>query len=128
MTSHHEPIAIIGNACRFPGDATSPSKLWELLKAPRDVSRRIDRFQSSSFHNRDGHYHGASNVQDSYLLSEDPRLFDAQFFNVSPGEAESIDPQQRLILETVLRSSRIVRPRSRGSPWLKYRCLCWDHV
>ncbi|RYP68922.1 hypothetical protein DL770_008338 [Monosporascus sp. CRB-9-2] len=27
-----EPIAIIGSACRFAGDATSPSKLWELLR------------------------------------------------------------------------------------------------
>jgi hybrid polyketide synthase/nonribosomal peptide synthetase ACE1 len=131
MNPRHEPIAIIGNACRFPGDATSPSKLWELLKAPRDVSRRIDRFQSSSFHNRDGHYHGASNVQDSYLLSEDPRLFDAQFFNIPPGEAESIGPQQRLILETVyeaIESSGLVLEALRGSNTAVYvGIMCDDY-
>lgn len=26
------PVAIVGLACRFPGDATSPSKFWDLLK------------------------------------------------------------------------------------------------
>ena len=32
------PIAIVGLACRFPGDATSPSKLWDLLKEGRGRS------------------------------------------------------------------------------------------
>lgn len=27
------PVAIVGLACRFPGDATSPSKFWDLLKS-----------------------------------------------------------------------------------------------
>jgi hypothetical protein len=39
--SLNEPIAIIGSGCRFPGDANSPSKLWDLLSNPRDVSSRI---------------------------------------------------------------------------------------
>lgn len=28
----HVPVAIVGLACRFPGEATSPSKFWDLLK------------------------------------------------------------------------------------------------
>ncbi|KAI5206756.1 hypothetical protein E4T39_02233 [Aureobasidium subglaciale] len=99
-----EPIAIIGSGCRFPGNASSPSKLWELLHHPRDVSRKIDRFNAAGFFNKDGHYHGASNVSDAYLLEEDTRTFDAQFFNIQAGEAENIDPQQRLLLETVYES------------------------
>ncbi|KAM3566124.1 hypothetical protein ARSEF4850_000869 [Beauveria asiatica] len=132
MSSHqNEPIAIIGNACRFPGDSTSPSKLWELLKQPREVSRNIDRFQSAGFYNKDGHYHGASNVQHSYLLNEDPRLFDAQFFNIPPGEAESIDPQQRMILETVydaVETSGLVLENLRGSNTAVYvGVMCDDY-
>lgn len=129
--SHNEPIAIVGNACRFPGDATSPSKLWELLKEPREVSRQIDRFQYAGWFNKDGHYHGASNVQDSYLLSEDPRLFDAQFFNIPPGEAESIDPQQRILLETVyeaIESSGLALENLKGSNTAVYvGVMCDDY-
>ncbi|KAI3401844.1 hypothetical protein diail_8222 [Diaporthe ilicicola] len=97
----NEPIAIIGSGCRFPGDSSRPSKLWELLSDPRDVLRKIDRFRADNWYNKDGHHHGASNVLDSYLLAEDTRVFDAQFFSISASEAEAIDPQQRLLMETV---------------------------
>ncbi|KAI1632403.1 hypothetical protein F4809DRAFT_656376 [Biscogniauxia mediterranea] len=104
MSYSNEPIAIIGSGCRFPGEATSPSKLWDLLRNPRDVQRPIDRFRADNFYNEDGHYHGASNVLSSYLLSDDPRFFDAQFFNIPASEAEAIDPQQRILMETVYES------------------------
>lgn len=97
----NEPIAIIGSGCRFPGDSSRPSKLWDLLSDPRDILRKIDRFRADNWYNKDGHHHGASNVLDSYLLSEDTRVFDAQFFSISASEAEAIDPQQRLLMETV---------------------------
>lgn len=100
----NEPIAVIGSGCRFPGGSSSPSKLWDLLKEPRDVQSKIDRFKAENFYNEDGHYHGASNVLSAYLLSEDTRLFDAQFFNIPMSEAEAIDPQQRLLMETVYES------------------------
>ncbi|KGO44322.1 Acyl transferase/acyl hydrolase/lysophospholipase [Penicillium expansum] len=98
-----EPIAIVGSACRFPGDATTPSKLWDLLKAPRDVLSEIpeSRFSTKAFYHPDGLHHGTTNVRHSYLLSDDHRLFDVQFFGTKPVEANSIDPQQRLLLETV---------------------------
>lgn len=104
MSSSPEPIAIIGTGCRFPGESSTPSKLWNLLHKPRDVLRKIDRFNVDNFYHEDGHHHGASNVRHSYLLSEDHRVFDAEFFNVKPVEAESIDPMQRLLLETVYES------------------------
>lgn len=99
----HEPIAVIGSGCRFPGEADSPAKLWELLHNPRDVLKEIppDRFNPDAFYHPDGLHHGSSNVKSSYLLEEDHRRFDAQFFNIKPVEANSIDPQQRLLLEAV---------------------------
>ncbi|ORY17104.1 hypothetical protein BCR34DRAFT_634445 [Clohesyomyces aquaticus] len=101
-----EPIAIIGTGCRFPGGASSPSKLWELLRQPRDVLSGIpaNRFNPSGFYHEDGAHHGATNVQESYVLSEDIRLFDAAFFKINGAEAHAIDPQQRLLLETVYES------------------------
>ena len=97
----HEPIAVIGSGCRLPGEASTPSKLWELLRQPRDLLRRINRFNPDGFYHLDGYHHGTTNVQESYLLSEDHRLFDPEFFNIKPVEASSIDPMQRILLETV---------------------------
>ncbi|TEY65541.1 hypothetical protein BOTCAL_0139g00080 [Botryotinia calthae] len=96
-----EPIVIIGSGCRLPGEASTPSKLWELLQKPRDLLQKIDRFNADGFYHKDGHYHGAANVTHAHLLSEDFRLFDAGFFGIKPVEAESIDPLQRILLETV---------------------------
>ncbi|KAH7322503.1 equisetin synthetase [Stachybotrys elegans] len=98
-----EPIAVVGTACRFPGGCNTPSKLWDLLKAPRDVLKRIppERFNIDAFYHTDPTHHGTTNVQHSYLLDEDLARFDASFFNIPPKEAESIDPQQRLLMETV---------------------------
>jgi acyl transferase domain-containing protein len=96
-----EPIAIIGSACRFPGGATSPAALWELLQNPRDVLQKIspDRFNPTSFYHQNADHHGTTNVEHAYLLSEDPCEFDPSFFNITPREAEALDPQQRGLLE-----------------------------
>lgn len=98
-----EPIAIIGSACRFPGDIETPSKLWELLKTPRDLLRQIppDRFDAEAFYHANGHHHGTSNVRHSYFIDQDPAAFDNGFFNIPASEAEAIDPQQRMLMETV---------------------------
>ncbi|KAJ5815884.1 hypothetical protein N7447_008117 [Penicillium robsamsonii] len=101
-----EPVAIIGTGCRFPGGASSPSKLWELLQNPRDIARKVpaNRFNINAFYHPDGDHHGTTNVQESYFLDEDIKAFDAAFFNISPTEAVAMDPQQRLLLETVYES------------------------
>ncbi|RDA92440.1 hypothetical protein CP533_6453 [Ophiocordyceps camponoti-saundersi (nom. inval.)] len=99
--STKEPIAVVGVACRFPGGANSPSKLWDLLCEKRDVQQDISRFNVDAFYNEDGEKAGCTNARKAYLLSEDIRRFDAAFFRTSPHEAESMDPQQRLLLETV---------------------------
>ncbi|KAK6063375.1 Polyketide synthase-nonribosomal peptide synthetase 2 [Seiridium cupressi] len=99
----NEPIAIVGSACRFAGDASSPSKLWELLREPRDVRSEIpdSRFSAKGFYHPDNAYHGRSNVTHSYLIDEDLSLFDAEFFGIRPVEAKAIDPQQRCLMEAV---------------------------
>jgi hybrid polyketide synthase/nonribosomal peptide synthetase ACE1 len=103
MPYHEEPIAIIGSGCRFPGESNSISNLWKLLAQPRDVLSKIPatRFDPRGFYHKDGTHHGSMNVQHAYLISDDFRRFDAQFFHIKPLEAVAIDPQQRLLLETV---------------------------
>ncbi|CAK7213230.1 Type I Iterative PKS [Sporothrix bragantina] len=100
-----EPIAVVASSCRFAGGATSPSKLWDLLKQPSDVSRPVppSRFNIRAFHHPEGDYHGTTDAPKSYWLDDDQdvREFDAGFFGIAPKEAEAVDPQQRLLLETV---------------------------
>jgi acyl transferase domain-containing protein len=98
-----EPIAVIGSSCRFAGEATSPSKLWELLSSPEDLSKEVpsSRFNAAAFYHQDGEYHGTTNSIKAYWLEQDHKVFDASFFNITPKEAEAIDPQQRLLLEVV---------------------------
>ncbi len=119
----HEPIAVIGSACRFPGQSQTPTKLWELLLHPRDVLKEFDpeRLNLHRFFHENGDTHGSTDViNKSYLLDEeDIRLFDAAFFGISPVEAASIDPQQRILLESVyeaFESAGLTLHQMKGSP------------
>jgi len=106
MLPRTEPIAIVGSACRFPGGSSSPSALWSLLEEPRDLLKEIpaSRFNPGGFYHPNEEHHGSTNVKSSYLLDEDHRQFDNNFFNVNPREAAALDPQQRLLIETVYES------------------------
>ncbi|KAJ9296558.1 hypothetical protein DTO271G3_5256 [Paecilomyces variotii] len=102
-TSISEPIAIVGSSCRFPG-SSSPSKLWDLLRQPRDVRRELNsqHLNLQRFYHPSGDNHGSTDVKgQGYLLAQDSRLFDSAFFGISPFEADTIDPQQRILLEVV---------------------------
>ncbi|KAI1298194.1 hypothetical protein F5Y03DRAFT_386702 [Xylaria venustula] len=128
-----EPIAIIGSACRFAGGVSSPSKLWQLLRDPLDVRTSISdsRFNAEAFYHVDSTHHGHMNVLQSYLLSDDPRVFDAEFFGINPVEARAMDPQQRFLLEVVyeaMESAGLSIEGLRGSNTAVYAGLmCGDY-
>ena len=45
------PLAIVGLSCRFPGDASSPSRFWELLKNGKNAfSKSTDRYNAEAFY------------------------------------------------------------------------------
>ncbi|KFY50141.1 hypothetical protein V496_09555 [Pseudogymnoascus sp. VKM F-4515 (FW-2607)] len=94
-------IAIVGMSCRLPGGATDTEKFWDLLEAGLDVHRRIppDRFDVDTHWDPEGKRVNASHTQYGCFVDE-PGLFDAPFFNMSPREAQQTDPMQRLILVT----------------------------
>ncbi|XDG02743.1 hypothetical protein ABKA04_002358 [Annulohypoxylon sp. FPYF3050] len=98
-----EPVAIVGSSCRFAGGATSLAKLWQVLCEAPDLSKEVppERFNATAFYHPDGEYHGTTNSIKAYWLQQDHRVFDASMFNITPKEAEAIDPQQRMILEVV---------------------------
>jgi natural product biosynthesis luciferase-like monooxygenase protein len=95
-----EPIAIIGIGCRFPGGARDALKLWQLMHDGVDTVRHVprDRFDADALYDPDPDAAGKIlNRCGSFL--EDVYCFDAELFGISPLEAESMDPQQRILLE-----------------------------
>ncbi|MFI1227527.1 MULTISPECIES: type I polyketide synthase [unclassified Streptomyces] len=89
-----EPIAIVGMACRFPGGADTPERLWDLLVAGEDAIGRFPDDRGWNVDPADGSY-----VPEGGFL-HDAAEFDPGFFGISPREALAMDPQQRLLLET----------------------------
>ncbi|KAK5989446.1 Highly reducing polyketide synthase easB [Cladobotryum mycophilum] len=98
-----EPIAIIGMSCRFSGMASNQHGFWQLLSKGMTTwsNNAKDRFRMKSFWHPEALLPGSTNCQGMHLLTEDPALFDNDFFQISSLEAKAIDPQQRLILEVV---------------------------
>ena len=94
-------IAIVGMSCRMPGGATDTEKFWELLEKGLDVHRKIpaDRFDVETHHDPTGKRVNTSHTAYGCFIDE-PGLFDAPFFNMSPREAQQTDPMQRLALVT----------------------------
>ncbi|WP_424186823.1 thioester reductase domain-containing protein [Actinokineospora sp. G85] len=91
-------IAVVGVGCRFP-DARTPEQFWSNIDngviSMRELPNEVLR---------------ASGVDESVLRGEDyvrvgtllpgAAEFAAEFFGYTPREAELIDPQQRVFLET----------------------------
>nr|P9WET1.1 RecName: Full=Non-reducing polyketide synthase Preu7; Short=NR-PKS Preu7 [Preussia isomera]UNY67720.1 polyketide synthase Preu7 [Preussia isomera] len=94
-------IAIVGMSCRMPGGATDTEKFWQILEQGLDVHRKIpaDRFDVDSHYDPEGKRLNASHTPFGCFIDE-PGLFDASFFNMSPREALQTDPMQRLALVT----------------------------
>ena len=112
-----EPIAIVGMACRFPG-ANDIEAFWRVLEAgvnavtegvPGSGVGRAGQLFSDANVARGCRYAGFLDRLDE---------FDAPFFRISPVEAQRLDPQQRMMLETswhALEDAGIDPDRLKGS-------------
>ena len=97
-----EPIAIIGMGCRFPGGANNPDMFWNLLTNGYDAITEIPktRWPVDDYYDPDPDAPGKYYVRRGGFVSDALLThFDAHFFRLSPKEAESLDPQQRMLLE-----------------------------
>ena len=113
-----DPIAVVGMACKFPG-APDLASFWRLLESggnaitegvPGSGVGRIGEFYPESARQNPACHFAA--------LVDDIDLFDADFFRISPAEAQLLDPQQRMVLETcwqALEDALVDPERLRGS-------------
>ena len=98
-----DAIAVVGMACRLPGDSNTPTALWNFLKEGKvaGTSPPANRF------NFEGHSDGTGksgtmwSPGGMFLENIDPADIDAGFFRLSKIDAISMDPQQRQLLEVV---------------------------
>ncbi|WP_269475296.1 type I polyketide synthase [Nocardia wallacei] len=106
-------IAIVGMDCRFPG-ADDPDGYWQILSEGRHVSYGLPTergWDLRSVYNEDPAVEGSTYIQRGGFL---PNIgdFDASLFGIGPREATTMDPQQRMLLE----SSWLALERARLSP------------
>ncbi len=93
-------IAVIGMAGRFP-QAKNLAEFWENIANGKNCVSEIasDRWNLADFYDPDRN--AANKTYCKWMGAlEDIDRFDPLFFHISPREAEFMDPQQRLFLQT----------------------------
>ncbi len=85
-----DKIAIIGMSCRFPG-ANSLEEFWDLLRSGTDAITAIPESRNQLRSQHSPNWGG---------FISDVDQFDNEAFGIPASEAERMDPQQRILLET----------------------------
>ncbi|STX29324.1 polyketide synthase [Legionella beliardensis] len=94
-----EPIAIVGIGCRFPGDVNSPEEYWNLLCNGSDGITEVPAERWAVDDYSDGPNTTGKIASSRGGFIKHIKEFDAMLFNISPREAEVMDPQHRILLE-----------------------------
>lgn len=115
-----EPIAIIGASCRFPGGANGLENYWRLLESGVDGITEVpnERWDVDALYDPDPAAAGKVITRKGGFI-DGVFDFDAERFRISPREALSMDPQQRIVLElawTALEDAGISPDSLEGSP------------
>ena len=118
--SRGQPVAIVGMACRFPG-AQDLDAFWEVLAEGRNTVTEFAPGYSADGERLDDLLRGLEDKNEACRFGafvDGIEQFDADFFRISPVEAQLLDPQQRMMLETswlALEDAGIDPSRLRGS-------------
>ncbi|KAJ3027352.1 UNVERIFIED_CONTAM: hypothetical protein HDU68_003974 [Siphonaria sp. JEL0065] len=105
-------VAIVGIGCRYPQGIETLDGFWEALVNAKDLITEIPTKTRQSFRR------ACPTIRGGWLTKESVEEFDCGMFGMSPSEAKSMDPQHRIILETVysaLEDANIPADSLRGS-------------
>jgi acyl transferase domain-containing protein/NADPH:quinone reductase-like Zn-dependent oxidoreductase/NADP-dependent 3-hydroxy acid dehydrogenase YdfG/aryl carrier-like protein len=96
-----QPVAVIGIGCRFPGGVQDAESYWNFLleKQCGIVEIPADRWNVDAFYDPEPDARGKMRTRWGGFLASDVYGFDPSFFDMSPREVTSMDPQQRLALQ-----------------------------
>ena len=100
-TNHETAIAIIAVAGRYP-HARTLDEFWDALRTGRDCVGEVpgDRWDHALYYHEDRSKIGKAHARVGGFL-EDVDCFDPLLFEISPSEANLMDPMVRLSLQTV---------------------------
>lgn len=94
------PIAVVGIGCRLAGDITTPADFFSFLLEGRSAVSQVPAERWEPYVQRDPRNAAVLRETTPWgTFLDDLAGFDADFFGVSPREAELMDPQQRLAVE-----------------------------
>ncbi|KAH8741916.1 type I fatty acid synthase, partial [Cryptosporidium ryanae] len=95
-----DDIVVVGLSCSFPGECETPEEFWSLLQSGVDAISEIpkDRWDLGKYYSEDLETSGKMYTREGGFI-ENVELFGASFFKISPVEAKSMDPQQRIFME-----------------------------
>ncbi|KAI1171949.1 hypothetical protein F4777DRAFT_593267 [Nemania sp. FL0916] len=120
-TGTDDPVVIVGLSFRFPQDAVTEEAFWDIMYRGTSTMTEIpkDRWNINGHHVPESVRHGTSAGRGGHFVKGDVGAFDASFFSMAPQEAQAMDPEMRLLLETsyhALESAGIPIESARGSP------------
>ena len=98
-SSQSHAIAVVGMAGQFPM-AGNLDEFWENIAAGKNCISEVPqkRWDINTYYHEGEAVPGKTNSKWAGLM-EGYDLFDPLFFNISPTDAESMDPQQRVLLQ-----------------------------
>ncbi|MFC8102480.1 SDR family NAD(P)-dependent oxidoreductase [Streptomyces sp. NPDC057363] len=114
-----EPVAVVGAACRFPGEVRSLTSLWRLLMARRDAAREVppERWTQAELAGLPAQV--AERLRYGCFLDDDVYAYEPEFFGINAQEAPWVDPEHRLLSEVVweaIEHAGIPAERLSGTP------------
>lgn len=88
-------------ACRLPGGVTCPESFWDFLLSQRCARGPVpaSRFNAAAFYNPQKDRTGCIRYTESYCIDNDLEDFDNSFFEMTSADVQTLDPQQRQLLE-----------------------------